>query len=201
MISTSFVLFVNHLLSKEPWAVERLRPHANKLACVDLEFVSLRVRVTADGQLQAADGASSSTEEAANVTLRIKPADLPLIAQEPKRAVAYVKIEGDADFANTLSSLSQDLRWEVEDDLAKIIGDAAAVRVVDLGRMAASHMQRTHQSLQASFAEYFLEENPTLVRPSAVQAFSDQVVKTRDDVERLMKRIERLERQNMKVQK
>ena len=95
------------------------------------------------------------------MTLRIKPADLSLIAQDPKRAVAYVKIEGDADFANTLSSLSQDLRWEVEDDLAKIIGDAAAVRVVDLGRMAASHMQRTHQNLQASFAEYFLEENPT----------------------------------------
>ena len=59
--------------------MERLRPHAKKLVCVDLNssgFASTSRRWT-----PAADGASSSTEEAANVTLRIKPADLPLIAQ------------------------------------------------------------------------------------------------------------------------
>ena len=42
-----FLLLLSYLLIiylKEPWAMERLRPHANKLACVDLELVSLRVR-------------------------------------------------------------------------------------------------------------------------------------------------------------
>lgn len=200
MISTSFVLFVNHLLSKEPWALARLRPYAGKSACVDLELMQLRVQVGADGFFQAL-GANTTEVNQDNVTLSIKPADLPLIAQDPKRAVAYVKIEGDADFANVLSGLSQDLKWEVEDDLAKLVGDVPATRLVGLGRLAVSHLQRTHQNLQESFAEYFLEENPTLVRPQAVQSLADSVVKTRDDVERLMKRIEKIERSDLLAHK
>ncbi|MBC3880993.1 sterol-binding protein [Undibacterium sp. LX40W] len=195
MISTSFVLFVNHLLAKEPWARERLQLHANKLVCVDLELVQLRANIGADGLLQAAD----TNTTPANVSLRIKPADLPLIAQDPKKAVSYVKIDGDADLANVISGLSQDLRWEAEEDLAKLFGDITASRMVSSGNAVREHLQRTHQSLKENFAEYFLEENPMLVRPQAVEAFATQVVKTRDDVERLMKRIERLEK--AKVQK
>lgn len=195
MISTSFVLFVNHLLAKEPWARERLQKHANKLVCIDLELIQLRVSIGADGLLQVAD----VNANAPNVSLRIKPADLALIAQDPKKAVSYVKIDGDADLANVISGLSQDLRWEVEEDLAKLVGDIAAMRMVSDGKRVLAHLQRTHQSLQENFAEYFLEENPMLVRPQAVEALTTQVVKTRDDVERLMKRIERLEK--AKVQK
>ena len=195
MISTSFVLFVNHLLAKEPWACERLQKHANKLVCIDLEIIQLRTSIATDGLLQAADANTNP----ANVSLRIKPADLPLIAQDPKKAVSYVKIEGDADLANVISGLSQDLRWEVEDDLAKLFGDITATRMVSSGKAVFEHLQRTHQSLKENFAEYFLEENPMLVRPQATEAFAAQVVKTRDDVERLMKRIERLEK--TKVQK
>ncbi len=195
MISTSFVLFVNHLLAKEPWARERLQQHANKLVCIDLELIQLRTSIGADGLLQAAD----TNDNPANVSLRIKPADLPLIAQDTKKAVSYVKIEGDADLANAISNLSQDLRWEIEDDLAKLFGDITATRMVSSGKTVLEHLQRTHQSLKENFAEYFLEENPMLVRPQAVDALATQVVKTRDDVERLMKRIERLEK--TKVQK
>jgi ubiquinone biosynthesis protein UbiJ len=42
-------------------------------------------------------------------------------------------------------------------------------------------------------AEYFLEENPMLVRPQAVSDFADEIAKLRDDVERIAKRIEKLE--------
>lgn len=195
MISTSFVLFVNHLLAQEPWARERLQKHANKLVCIDLELFQLRASIGADGLLQAADGNTNP----ANVSLRIKPADLPLIAQDPKKAVSYVKIDGDADLANVISGLSQDLRWEAEEDLAKLFGDIPATRMVSSGKAVLGHLQRTQQSLKENFAEFFLEENPMLVRPQAVEAFATQVIKTRDDVERLMKRIERLEK--TKVQK
>ena len=54
--------------------------------------------------------------------------------------------------------------------------------------------QETHQKLQENLAEYFLEENPMLVRPAEVTRFGTQMNKTRDDVERLMKRIEKMER-------
>lgn len=197
MISTPFILFVNHLLAREPWAAARLQKHAGKTACVDIELVQLRVKVGADGLLQAADDKSETNPD--QVTLRIKPADLPLIAQNRERAVSYVKIEGDADFANTLSQLSQDLRWEAEEDLSMLFGDAASVRMVATGNSLFENAKRAHKNLQENLAEYFLEENPMLVRPQAVRAFGEQVNKTRDDVERLMKRLERLEK--MKVAK
>lgn len=197
MISTPFILFVNHLLAQEPWAAARLQKHAGKTACIDIELFQLRVKVGADGLLQTAE--DNSQTNADQVVLRIKPADLPLIAQNRERAVSYVKIEGDADFANTLSQLSQDLRWEAEEDLSKLFGDVAAVRMVATGKSIVENAKRTHQNLQENLAEYFLEENPMLVRPHAVRAFGEQVNKTRDDVERLMKRLERIEK--MKVAK
>ena len=67
--------------------------------------------------------------------------------------------------------------------------------------MTASHMQRTHQSLQASFMGIFSGRESDLGAAECGAIVSDQVVKTRDDVERLMKRIERLERQQMKSKK
>lgn len=190
MISSIFAQFLNHLLAQESWARAVLQKHAGKLACIDLEVLQIRVRIAADGYVQSI----SDTELQEDVRLSMKLADLPLIAQDSTRAVSYVKIEGDADFAQAISQLSQDLRWEVEDDLSRVVGDIAARRVVSGGQQIAHFVGQTHQKIQENFADYFLEENPMLVRPRAVRAFADQVNKTRDDVERLMKRLERLER-------
>ena len=65
----------------------------------------------------------------ANVTIRVKLSDLPLIAQHRERAFSYVKIEGDAEFANAISQLSKGLRWDAEHDLEKVLGPILATRV------------------------------------------------------------------------
>jgi ubiquinone biosynthesis protein UbiJ len=180
---------LNHLLAQETWARNALLPHAGKIACIDVQTMQLRLKVAADGLLE-----SANAEAEPQVTIRIKLSDLPLIAQNRERAFSYVKIEGDADFANTISKVSQNLRWEAEEDLSKLFGDIAAVRMVGLAKSVVQTLEQTHQKIQENLAEYFLEENPMLVRPVAVQGFSAEVNKTRDDVERLIKRVEKLER-------
>ena len=187
--SAPFVTFINHLLAQESWAKNKLLPHAGKIACIDLQTMQLRLKVAPDGLLE-----SAAADELAQVTIYVKLSDLPLIAQNRDRAFSYVKIEGDADFANTISNLSQNLRWEAEEDLSKLFGDVAAVRMVGFAKGLHKTALETHQKIQENLAEYFLEENPMLVRPQAVQGFSTEVNKTRDDVERLIKRIEKLER-------
>ena len=181
--------FINHLLAQESWAKNRLLPHAGKIACIDLQSMQLRLKVATNGLLEDADAKSE-----AQVTIYVKINDLPLIAQNRERAFSYVKIEGDADFANTISYLSQNLRWEAEEDLSKLFGDVAAVRMVGMAKSLHQTAMETHQKIQENLAEYFLEENPMLVRPAAVQGLAAEVNKTRDDVERLIKRIEKLER-------
>jgi ubiquinone biosynthesis protein UbiJ len=179
---------INHLLAQESWARDKLAAHAGKIACFDSGVFAVKLQVAPDGMLAAATG------DTVNVTIRVKLADLPLIAQNRARAFSYVKVEGDADFANTISQLSQTLRWEVEADLGKWVGDIAAARMVAGGRAALKTAESTGQKLAENIAEYLLEENPTLVRPQAVADFGSDVARLRDDVERLSKRIEKLSR-------
>lgn len=187
MISSPASAAINHLLAREPWARERLLRHAGKVALFDAGIASIRLKATADGMVQAA-----ATDEPPAVTIRAKLSDLPLIAQNREHAFSYVQIEGDADFANTISQLSESLKWEVEEDLGKWIGDIAATRVVSGARAAAENARVTQKKIAENIAEYFLEENPVLVRPRAVTDFTSDVTSLRDDVERLAKRIEKL---------
>ena len=178
---------INHLLAREPWAREKLARHAGKVALFDAGVVSLRLKAAADGMVEAA-----APNEQQNVTIRVKLADVPLILQHREHAFSYVQIEGDADFANTISQLSETLRWEAEEDLAKLVGDVAAVRIVSGARNALGAVKTTQKKIVENVAEYFLDENPMLVRPQAVAEFSSEVTRLRDDVERLAKRIEKL---------
>ena len=179
---------INHLLAQEPWARQELQRHAGKIAAIDTGAVVLRLLVAADGMLAAAPA-----DEPARVTIRVKLSDLPLIAQNRERAFSYVQIEGDAEFANAISNLSKSLRWEAEYDLEKLVGPIAAVRAVSGARAAFEAVKTGHRKLAENVAEFLLDEKPVLIRPQAVEQFSADVGRLRDDVERAAKRLARLE--------
>lgn len=181
---------INHLLAQEAWARDALALHSGKVACIDASGIALRLLVTRDGMV--APGPAGE-DESANVTIRIKLSDLPLIAQNPERAFSYVKIEGDAEFANTISQLSKGLRWEAEHDLERVVGPIAASRLAGGARSLFDGVRAMHGKVSENVAEYFLEEQPLLVRPSAVEEFGADVNRLRDDVERTAKRLARLE--------
>jgi ubiquinone biosynthesis protein UbiJ len=186
-LSTLLPAAINHLLVREPWARDKLAAHAGKIACMDAGAIAIKLKVASDGLLEQA-----ITDEDADVTIRIKLSDLPLLMQNRERAFSTVKVEGDAELANTISQLSQSLRWEAEEDLSRWIGDIAATRLVAGARAALDTAQSTQRKLAENIAEYFLEENPMLVRPQAVADFTSEVTRLRDDVERMAKRIEKL---------
>jgi ubiquinone biosynthesis protein UbiJ len=179
---------INHLLAQAPWARQELQRHAGKTACIDAGVAALRLRVTADGYLQPAPA-----DEAARVTIRVRPADLPLLLQNRERAFSYVQIEGDAEFANAISSLSKSLRWEAEHDLEKLLGPVVAVRAVAGARAALDAARSGQQKLAENVAEFLLDEKQLLVRPQTVAGYSAEVSRLRDDVERAAKRLARLE--------
>lgn len=188
MLATPAVATINHLLAQEAWAREALLRHAGKEACIDTGHLELRLRVARDGMLEP-----GTAEAPANVTIRVKLSDLPLIAQNRDRAFSYVKIEGDAEFANTISSLSKGLRWDAEHDLERILGPLGARRLVQGTRGATKGVLGAGRRLAENVAEFLLEERPVLVRPGAVGEFAADVVRLRDDVERSAKRIAKLE--------
>lgn len=187
-LMTPAVAAINHLLAQEAWARESLALHAGKEACIDTGHLQLRVRVARDGMLE-----TSTSDEAANVTIHVKLSDLPLIAQNRDRAFSYVRIEGDAEFANTISQLSKGLRWEAAHDLERLFGPLAANRLAGGAKSAFDTMAATGRRLAENVAEYLLEERPVLVRPALVDELAGDVTRLRDDAERLEKRIAKLE--------
>ena len=198
-LMTPVIATINHLLAQEPWARQQLAVHAGKLACIDTGAVALRLRVDSAGMLEAAPG-TAPADMPANVTIRVKLSDVPLILQNRERAFSYVKIEGDAEFANAISQLSKGLRWEAEHDLEKVVGPMLATRLVAGAKDAAAFVRTGQQKLAENVAEYFLDEQPMLIRPSTLQEYSAGVTRVRDDVERLAKRLARLEKAAVAVQ-
>ncbi|UTY56642.1 SCP2 domain-containing protein [Massilia sp. erpn] len=179
---------VNHLLAQEPWARQELQLHAGKVACIAATPAELRLRATADGMVEAAPA-----DAAPAVTIRLKLSDLPLIAQNRERAFSYVQIEGDAEFANAISRLSQSLRWEAEHDLEKLLGPIAAVRLAAGARAAFGALKSGQQKLAENVAEFLVEEKPVLLRPAMTEDFAAGISRLRDDVERAAKRLDKLE--------
>ncbi len=188
MLSAPAVATINHLLAQEAWARDALRLHAGKEACIDTGHLQLRLRVARDGMFE-----TSQDERPANVTIRVKLADLPLIAQNRDRAFSYVKIEGDAEFANTISALSKGLRWDAEFDLERLVGPLAARGLVQGSRGAAQGVLGAGRRIAENLAEFLLDERQVLIRPAQVGEFAADVVRLRDDVERTAKRIAKLE--------
>ncbi|CAG4890901.1 ubiquinone biosynthesis accessory factor UbiJ [Paraburkholderia saeva] len=186
-----FAAAVNHLLARESWARERLAPYAGKTARLTCSPVTLILLVGPDGYLSAVDEIETQQFD---VVVSVPSDALPAFVQGGQAAVMkHVKIEGDAEFATVIAKLAEHLRWEPEEDLAKLIGDGPAVRIATLARTAHDQALRTGRNLLDSVAEYLLDEKPQLVRRAALDDFNAELARARDALARVEKRVERLE--------
>lgn len=212
---------INHLLAREAWAREKLVPYSGRRARVAFPLANFDIEVQPDGLFGAvtpALGAASHTEAAASsrgssagvdaqgtradarepsfdVTITVDAGAAPaFLSGGQPGAMKHIRIEGDAEFATVLGYLAEHLRWEPEEDLAKLIGDAGAYRAATFAREIAERARRTGRNLIGSVAEYLLDEDPQLVRLSELETLTLDLTRARDDVARLEKRLERLER-------
>lgn len=198
------VAALNHLLEQEPWARKLLAPYADRVIAFDASAFGLMLRIDAHGLVAVADVPASEPA----VTIAVPLQQWPLVVSDvasggQAAAMRHVRIEGDAELANTVSTLARNLRWDAAEDLARAlravmggtVGDSVAQRVVDGAREAQAGVLRIGKSLVDNVAEYLLDEQPTLVRHAALAEFNADVAALRDDLARLEKRLERLERQ------
>lgn len=179
---------INHLLRAEPWARARLAPHVNKTLHVIVQPFTIKLSVAPDGSVGRA--VASATPHT-TVTLP-SSAVARVMTGGADALMRDMRLEGDADFAHAASMLARHLRWDVEEDLSMVVGDAAAHRIVAAARAANHEFRRTGDKVAAGITEYLLEENPQLVRPRAVYGLADGVRTLRDDLARLEKRLDRL---------
>lgn len=201
MLPSVFLSATNHLLSQSGWARTRLQAHAGRTARLAVSPVAeIDFSVASDGHLATWVG-----EDEPEVLLRLDAADLPqLLINGLETAMRHVRIEGNAEFADALGFVFRHLRWDAEEDLARIFGDMLAHRMVEGGRHALDEGRRTLERAGGNFAEYLTEEAPVLVPRTALPEFFHEIVELRDALGRLDKRVGRVEnkrKQGMKPNK
>jgi len=184
--SQATVALLNHLLARESWAREKLAPFAGRCARVEAFPFALLLGVAQGGRFEVGTGEP-------HVTIAVDGAQLPALLFDPQALLRNVRLSGDAEFAQALSQVLQNLRPEPEEDLARFVGDAAAVRIVGFLRAVAAQVREGSSRLTATTADYFVAENPLLITREEAEKFSVDVATLRDAVERLAKRLERLE--------
>ena len=179
---------INHLLAGEAWARGELAPHAGKTLVVVVSPMTVRMSVSSDSRVERADASA-----VADTTITVPASALPRFATGgPAAVMRDVRIDGDAEFAQVVSHLLQNLRWDVEEDLSRWIGDVAAHRLMTAARGAQAATRRTGERFTANLTEYLLDEKPQLVRPRAVEVLADGLRELRDTLARLEKRVDRL---------
>lgn len=140
-------LLVNHVLGSEAVATERLRAHAGR--CIQLHFdgwpavlpplPNTAFRVTPAGLMEwcGADELPAAVLrvgiDASNPALAMAQA---LTGERPK-----VDVAGDAAFAGDLNWLFDNLRWDVQDDLARLVGQAPAREIARVAGGIAAGMR------------------------------------------------------------
>ena len=96
------------------------------------------------------------------------------------------------ELAHEISFIARHLTWDVEEDLARAIGDIAAHRVVAAARGVGKWGREAALRTAQGASEYWTEESPLIASRVKVESFVREVAELRDAVERLAKRIERL---------
>lgn len=183
---------LNALLRRESWAGARLAGHAGKSVRVAAGAWSMQISIQSDGALQACDAAVVP-----DVTLSI-PADrlrdLPGAwrRQGLGGVTALAHIQGDAGLAHLVSDLARDLRWDVEDDLSRVVGDVMAVRLVQGGRQLAAGVRQSAARAQDNLAEYLAQESGIGLRGADFHRWRDDLQAFESRLDRLDERVRQL---------
>ena len=194
--------FINHVLGQHPWARATLRAYAGRTLVVNIAPLVLHLGVTPEGLVAARFGRDApesvshqgfATPASSDVALTLALTSLPQFALDPAAALRSVRIEGDAEFAQVLGQLVRELRWDAEDDLARVFGDIAAHRLMRGAKAFHAYALDAAHRMAETASAFLIDEDPTLASRPLLDAWAGDVAALRDDCARLEKRLERLE--------
>lgn len=147
-------LLLNHVLASETVAMARLKPHAGR--SVQLLWTGwpsllpkppqVAFTVTPAGLLEWCGDAPPASPELRIALDASNPARLAtqwLAGERPR-----IDIEGDSAFAADVGWLIDNLRWDIEDDLASVIGPGPARQLARGGALVAKGFTAAVQTLQ-----------------------------------------------------
>ena len=132
------VLFLNHVLQQEPEAQQRVLRQQGKVVQFQWRFVKMALVATPAGLLDLAyEGAVPDLTLTLTEASPFDLARTTLSGDKPP-----VQIVGDVQLAAEVNWLVDHVRWDVEDDLARVIGDVPAHTVSNAARRGVQALRK-----------------------------------------------------------
>lgn len=178
---------LTHLIEQNTWARAELRPFAGKSVRFSIVPVQASLTILEDGGLAMTGEALSP-----DATVSLSPSTALRLLANDTAATSKISIEGESEVATTLARVLQDMHWEYEEDLSKVVGDIPAHQFGEFTRKASQEVRKQALNVAEMFAEYWQEEDPLIAKKRHVETFTHAVDDARDDTERLEKRLEKL---------
>ncbi len=187
MLTQAIENLLNRNLPRSPRALElcaalsgkRVRVEARALNWVlVIESMNTSVKLTKDDS-----GGPPADAEISGTLLNLAA----LAGSHPEEVIQRgdVEIRGDAEVAQQFRELAMLLKPDVEEELARLIGDTPAHQALRLVRMVTAFGRRAATTGVRNVAEYLAHERRDLVPRAEAEDFYRGVERLREDLDRL----------------
>ena len=151
-LQARIVLLLNHIIAQEPQAVARLLRQKGRIVRFHWNGFEMNLVATAAGLLDRV-----GPQALPDLTLQVTESSAAEVLQTLARgATPPVKIEGDVQLAAEINWLADHVRWDAEEDLARIVGDVPAHMLGNAVRQALAMLKpfaNTNQQAPAARAD------------------------------------------------
>ena len=185
---------LNRMLALDPDAQSSLRALDGRRVALRVESPPLALEVWVEGEVLRVGPVDGEREPDLGVrgTLAGLLGQLPMFRRDDAPPVGKLRIEGDAELARRLQTLARNFDPDWHKPFADVFGDVIGVQVANAFATALKQARTFAANGAETLAEYVTEESRDVVPKAELDAFHDDVVALRDDVERLAARIARM---------
>ena len=132
------VLLLNHVLMQEPEATARLTRQKGRVVLLQWRGIRLPLVATPAGLLDLA-----TPNDHPDLTLTItEESPLQLVQSAMRGDKPNVRIAGDVQLAAEVNWLFDNVRWDLEEDLSRIVGDPVAHTIGQIARSVGQTLRR-----------------------------------------------------------
>jgi ubiquinone biosynthesis protein UbiJ len=197
LLALTLETLLNQAIQFDPVSLHLLTKLAGKTIHVELRGLNLDFFI-----FPSSEGLTiqSESDKNADVTLSGAPFSLMTLFFDKNALPAAhpdILIQGDIGVIHQLADILRSLHIDWEEQLSRILGDVSAHKINYLFNQTQEYAQDRLRTLHANCSEYLQEEIRLLPTATEIIYFMNQIDHLRDDIERLEKRLQRLQlRQN-----
>jgi ubiquinone biosynthesis accessory factor UbiJ len=139
------VLLINHVLQQEPQAMQRLVRQKGRVILAQWRVFTFKVVITPAGLFDLA-----APETPFDLCFRVsQESPLDIAASLLQGQKPSVHIEGDVQLAADINWLVDHVRWDLEEDMARLLGDVPAHTIAQAARSFTQALRTFVQQLQS----------------------------------------------------